>query len=177
MHTMDLDESPADLREEIIAAREKIIFNELSWSADGGYIKKADGTIEVMPVFSDLFPGWDLPGASDLNSADSISLYGIEDLETTRIKNYSIPGYRESVQAPVMTNLLSHSVETFAVVVASLNVKSCNVSIGRGTSVTNWKNGLTTGQEIHIFPVEGQRYNVRVSSHYANAVGSFDIIH
>ncbi|MCI8415310.1 MAG: hypothetical protein HFF00_06765 [Ruminiclostridium sp.] len=106
---MDLEKAPANLKEEIIAAREQIIFNELSWSADGGYIKNADGTIEVMPIFSDLFPGWDLPGASDLNSSESISPYGIEDLETTKIKNYSIPRYRESVQAPVMTNLLSHS--------------------------------------------------------------------
>lgn len=130
-----------------------------------------------MPIFSDLFPGWDLPGASDLNSSESISPYGIEDLETTKIKNYSIPRYRESVQAPVMTNLLSHSVETFAVIIAELNVKSCNISIGRGTSVTNWKNDLSRGQELHIFPVEGQRYNVRVSSHYASATGSFNIIH
>ena len=30
---MDLEKAPANLKEEIIAAREQIIFNELSWSA------------------------------------------------------------------------------------------------------------------------------------------------
>lgn len=42
--------------------REEIIFSK-SWVADGvdAYVTRRDGTIEKIPEFSEVFPGWDIP--------------------------------------------------------------------------------------------------------------------
>lgn len=59
---MDLQEASPALQEEILQAREAIIFSN-SWVVDGynAHVGRADGSIEVLPKFSTLFPGWDVP--------------------------------------------------------------------------------------------------------------------
>lgn len=59
---MDLDAAPAELQETIRKAREVIIYSQ-SWVADGFecYVTSPDGTVETIPVFSELFPDWELP--------------------------------------------------------------------------------------------------------------------
>lgn len=54
---MNLDTASEPMKEKILSARNTIILSE-GWTVDGkGYISHADGTIEVLPKFSDLFPG------------------------------------------------------------------------------------------------------------------------
>lgn len=61
---MDLDQADAEIREQIMIAREKIIYSN-AWVADGvnGYVTDTDGNIiEVIPHFSEIFPAdWDIP--------------------------------------------------------------------------------------------------------------------
>ena len=58
---MDAETASPELREKILDARRKIVYGDQSWSADGsGYIVNADGTITNLPLFSDLFPDWNL---------------------------------------------------------------------------------------------------------------------
>lgn len=61
---LDLDSAPPALREKILAARTAIIFSK-DWVADGYEAYVGDVTtgeiLEVLPTFSSLFPGWELP--------------------------------------------------------------------------------------------------------------------
>ncbi len=63
---MDLDGAPASLRDDILAARAEIVYGGQSWTVDGAVsiVNLEDGTIEALPEFSELFPGWEIP-ASD----------------------------------------------------------------------------------------------------------------
>ena len=60
---LDLDSASEELKEKILEARRIIIFHS-RWVADG-YSGKIEnlitGEAEPLPVFSELFPGWDLP--------------------------------------------------------------------------------------------------------------------
>ncbi len=59
---LDLDAAPTELQETIRKARNVIIYSR-SWVADGFecYVTAPDGTVETIPTFSELFPGWELP--------------------------------------------------------------------------------------------------------------------
>jgi hypothetical protein len=49
------------MQQAILNARHTIIYST-SWTVDGqGEYVRPDGTVEKLPEFSDLFPGWDLP--------------------------------------------------------------------------------------------------------------------
>ncbi|MGG4107688.1 hypothetical protein AAXB25_27745 [Paenibacillus lautus] len=57
----DLDLSPEEWKDEILDARNSIIYST-SWTVDGQVAYELpDGTIEELPEFSDLFPNWDVP--------------------------------------------------------------------------------------------------------------------
>lgn len=61
---LNLDEASPDMQEEILEAREQIIYNT-SWVADGysgAVIDAYTGeVIEELPHFSEVFPNWDMP--------------------------------------------------------------------------------------------------------------------
>lgn len=61
---LDLDSATPSMQEKILEARNTIIFSK-DWVADGYEAYVGDVTtgeiLEVLPTFSSLFPGWDLP--------------------------------------------------------------------------------------------------------------------
>lgn len=59
---MDIEDATPAMREEILKARNEIIFHN-SWVVDGygATYTAPDGTVEELPLFSSLFPGWDVP--------------------------------------------------------------------------------------------------------------------
>lgn len=63
---MSIEEASPELQEQILAARNEIIFNT-SWSADDIeiVIEHTDGTTETVPKFSELFHDWDMPTAKN----------------------------------------------------------------------------------------------------------------
>lgn len=59
---MDLDSAPYALQQDILKARQQIIYGEQPWTVDGAvFIIHGDGTVETLPEFSELYPGWDVP--------------------------------------------------------------------------------------------------------------------
>lgn len=63
---LDFDSASPEMQEKILAARKVIIYSADGWCADDTQmiIIRADGTIEEVPKFSELFPSdWDLPVA------------------------------------------------------------------------------------------------------------------
>lgn len=63
----DLDSAPAELRDVILAARCAIVYApDAAWSIDGtAQVTRADGTVENLPKFSELYPDWDPAELSD----------------------------------------------------------------------------------------------------------------
>lgn len=59
---MSTDTASPQLKEKILAARYEIIHApDARWSVDGNvYVTHADGTTEVLPKFSDVYPDWNL---------------------------------------------------------------------------------------------------------------------
>ena len=73
---MPLDTATPEMKEKILAARNEIIFGQ-SWAADGVelYVERRDGTVEKVPEFSELFPGWEVPvidSSSDVEEGSEI---------------------------------------------------------------------------------------------------------
>ncbi len=76
---MDMDTASTEMKAEILEARE-IIINSQAWVADNYHVKitHKDGSITVVPHFSELFPGWsipkcDMPGTYNVMSTSSRS--------------------------------------------------------------------------------------------------------
>lgn len=59
---MNLDSAPKSLKNEILEAREEIIYGDQAWTVNGAVsIIKRDGSVEEVPEFSDLYPEWEVP--------------------------------------------------------------------------------------------------------------------
>jgi hypothetical protein len=63
----DLSAVPDQWKDDVLSARREIIFS-MDWTVEGQceYIK-ADGTVIVLPEYTELFPDWDIPTVSDFN--------------------------------------------------------------------------------------------------------------
>lgn len=72
---LDLESASEEMKEKILEARNTIIFSQ-GWTTEGvfAYVEHSDGTIEVLPQFSDLFPGWDIP-TEEPRTVEEISEY------------------------------------------------------------------------------------------------------
>ena len=82
---MDLYSAPESLQHDILAARDLIIHSQ-SWTTDpNDYTVYPDGSIEHDPLFSDLFPGWDLPTLEN-------SILETPSVETFAVIVDSLPG-------------------------------------------------------------------------------------
>lgn len=74
---MELEGQPEAVQEKILEARKEIIYQH-SWVADGlsGWVVDGQtGAVkEILPQFSELFPGWEVPQEDAMASAPSIPL-------------------------------------------------------------------------------------------------------
>ena len=63
---MDTFKAEPEMREKILTARCEIVYGGQAWTVDGAaYHIRPDGTKELLPEFSDLFPGWDVTEISE----------------------------------------------------------------------------------------------------------------
>ena len=73
------------------AAREKAIYGSQAWTVNGAAaIQHSDGTVEPVPEFSALYPGWTVP--KQAASVSSTALAEVAD-----IGSHSISGYYRNV--------------------------------------------------------------------------------
>lgn len=107
---MDLYSAPESLQHDILAARDLIIHSQ-SWTTDpNDYTVYPDGSIEHDPLFSDLFPGWDLPTLENsiletpsFSISQPLALTKAIAPSVAKIPNYYIPKYNASRPTPVLT--------------------------------------------------------------------------
>lgn len=87
---MDIDSAPMELQDDILAARAAIIFGDQAWTVDGAVsVFNLDGTVEKLPEFSELFPGWDVP-AADKISVDFMPMVATASIDDTSNQQFKV---------------------------------------------------------------------------------------
>ncbi len=85
----DIEQADEETKKKILAARDEIIFgsNNDGWSETGmGMVYNSfEGTFTLLPRFSDLFPGWDLPIDNTTECADGPS-FVVEEIPEEDLK-------------------------------------------------------------------------------------------
>lgn len=157
---MDIETAPASMRGTILEAREAIIYSE-SWSVDGNsYVTYPDGTIEVLPKFSDLFPDWDVPTADceENNTAEImprvIFWHGQVFLNAPPANTMSTP----FKYVPGTNNYISTKAVSFY-------GGKVNIGYSIGNTDHTWVNGLSVGLPVTIYGKSGTSYGVRASTY------------
>lgn len=137
--SMDVDSAPAEVKDDILAARREIIYSADGWYADnaGIYLVWFDNAKKEwgeLPRFSELFPGWELP---TVDSADIVADEGIEpaaELMTAEsLFNGSVSLKKPSataLTAPFKTWELTNAFYTFEETITALRTStSANLGI------------------------------------------------
>lgn len=182
---MDILTAPKELKELILEARNTIIFSTC-WVADGceAVIYSSSGEVEeIVPQFSDLFPGWDIPvlpltpsisdTVSGLGTASASALSSITDYY------YSIP----LVNPPSSTNTPIFSASYYLpsylkTTVLSLSpMSTCNVgytNMSTGGSLF-WAPDLYPGQYAWFTATASLIIGVRASTYGTSGTGDFSV--
>ena len=158
---MNIETASEAMREKIIADRNEIIYSQ-SWGVEGGYIVRANGTVEEVPAFYDIFPeDWEIPEVSNTATIN------FEDAALpTAVESWNLQVYFNEVPSsgtsPVVGNFY-HDGSYIKVAVSSLT-SSQHVNVG----VTNNSTGRSLGYAEELYP--GDYYycpTVTLSSFYA----------
>ena len=177
---LDLDEAPAEMKDDIIDARNTIIFSE-DWVADGYFaeVYDTDGTlIRSIPQFSELFPNWDIPVAECVKPVPVMKIGDLEssmlnaNSDWTLLGSFSIylkkPGNTNTTSfASLYANPLTigNSLRTY--VTSLTSSETCNIgytNMSTGTSL-GYVNYLSLGQSCTIHGVGGLTVGIRASTH------------
>lgn len=173
---MDLDSAPAAMREDILKARAQIIYGEQPWTVDGAvFIIHGDGTVETLPEFSDLYPGWDVPSCdtikidfmpmgladADIEFGDNVylELYPDSGVNTKDFFSFAGNGRPVGVYA-----------QTWPMVGACYNIGFTNQSIGKDLG---WVPNLSGKAAAAVQAKAGQLYGVRGSVYRQEYVGQY----
>lgn len=124
---MDVNSASAEMQERILEAREVIIESK-SWVAEGwnATITHADGTVEEVPTFAELFPGWDMPvckSADATRSSDVIEL----DSPVSQVVGVKLPKASSTTNAPDAFHVLNIENELDVFVRDLTTSTSCNL--------------------------------------------------
>lgn len=124
---MDVNSASAEMQERILEAREVIIESE-SWVADGWNttITHADGTVEEVPTFSELFPGWDIPVCESANATRSI-LAETYTSPCTRYIAVTLPKASSTTNAPTAFYVTGIENRLEVIVDQLFTSTSCNI--------------------------------------------------
>ena len=184
---MDLETAPAQMQQTILDARDTIIFNQ-SWTVYGGYITHADGKIERVPTFYEIFPeDWDIPTFdvnTDMASDSIISQENASVQSSTEGWLYSNLYFQappSSGNSPAVGNFY-HNGNWVDVEVRSLSSsRNCNVGVtnnSTGASV-GYGNYLVVGDILHCYTSQYLSLNVgiRYSTYSTPGYGSLYVSH
>ncbi len=201
---MDIDKAPDYLQDDILEARNQIIFSQ-GWTADGinGYVCDLETGEKLydLPKFSELFPDWDIPKMKDTISDDLQSRVEMErvtdpsegkllsitprKLDTLIYKNVYLRSPSSSADTSnfaTYKNFLGGGItagpnQLYASETANVGIS--NASTGESLG---YKNYLYPGQGVHVsIPYTYGRFNVglRASTYstpgYADMIGSYDL--
>lgn len=185
---MDLESAPVQMQQTILDARNTIIFSR-SWAVEGGQIIRANGTIERVPTFYEIFPeDWDIPTfdanpnmASDaVISEENASVQS--SVEGWLYSNLYFQAPPSSGNTPAVGNFY-HDGNMVNIEVRSLSSSQhCNVGVtnnSTGASV-GYANYLIVGDTFHCYTVQylslyvGIRYSTYSTPGYGTLYVSHD---
>ena len=142
------------------AAREKVIYGSQAWTVNGAAaIQHSDGTVEQVPEFSALYPGWTVP--KQAASVSSTALAEVAD-----VGSHSISGYYRNVYVKYkpfysfMGN--GETVSAFAVTIPG---SKYNLGIYNETAQQDagWLPNLSKGDRVLLQTANGVYYSIRAS--------------
>lgn len=192
---MDLSQADIEMTNQIIAAREEIIFSH-SWVADGlqGWVLDEDGNvIEEVPQFSDLFPAnWEIPTRNysitqaDLQIADEVTHANDQEMMffyngtltlnppsastiTPAFCSFSTTGWAGYLNYNITHVCTSAICQVSDHAAHTYNVGYTNANTGQSLG---WKTGLNDGESFSVTTPPGIEVAVRASMDTANSTVS-----
>lgn len=157
---LDLDSASPEMQEKILSARKVIIFSADGWCADDTQmiIIRADGTIEEVPKFSELFPSdWDLP-VDDYSQVEVPTVPELIDViddtiellstSTSTYRNVYLQKYVEGTTSTPFA-VFDHNGYSIATKVTQLtSSQTCNIGY------SNYNTGKLLGWKGELYPVD-----------------------
>lgn len=161
---MDVNSASAEMQERILEAREVIIESK-SWVANGwnATITHADGTVEEIPTFAELFPGWDMPVCESENVTRSSNVIAF-DSPVSQVVSVTLPkaSSATNTRAAFAINGIENELEVY---VRELTTStSCNLGFTNtdlGISVAHLVN-MVVGDHLGVEAVPGETANIEV---------------
>lgn len=176
---MSIEDAEPELQEKILAARNAIIFSK-SWSADGVEItiERADGTMETVPKFSELFPGWDYP---NIESNKQDLTHHISPMSVSTVSyRYYLKNPSNITTSPFTA--FYHNGSYVRTTVATLYASEhCNIgytNYGTGESI-GWLSYLYPGDSITLYTLGTKGFNcaVRASTYSSPGYSILTVTH
>lgn len=192
---LDLEDASPKMREEILAAREEIIFST-DWVADGytACVEDLDGNvIRILPTFSEVFPDWDLP-VSDPTWESDVQMDSncpqVMDTPAASSDGWTWEGYyTHYLTAPgnvisepfaevyVDPQRVGHTIRAYAISFSSYRTRNCN--IGFTDSMTGeslaYATRLKVGEACKVTGVRMKFVGIRASTYSTPGQADFQV--
>ena len=169
---MDIVHVPTALKDDILSAREKIIYGNQAWAVDGALsIIRKDGSVEELPEFTDLYPGWEIPEHKPaIVTSDAASYSGRSTIGYTG--NVYLTRASSTVNSKSFCSFTGDGrrVGTYAIMLPGT---SYNLGFYDEDSYRDkgWIPSLSKGEGGKITSQEGVRYSVHASVPSTSAIG------
>ena len=141
------------------AAREKAIYGSQAWTVNGAAaIQHSDGTVEPVPEFSALYPGWTVP--KQAASVSSTALAEVAD-----VGPHSISGYlTQDVKYKPFYSFLGNG-ETVSAFAVTIPGSKYNLGIYNETAQQDagWLPNLSKGDRVLLQTANGVYCSIRAS--------------
>lgn len=146
------------------AAREEVIYGSQAWTVNGAAaIQHSDGTVEKVPEFASLYPGWAVPKQTAAVSSQALN-------EAANVGPHAISGYYRNVYLtrdvkykPFYSFLGNgETVSAFAVTIPG---SKYNLGIYNETAQQDvgWLPNLSKGDRVLLQTTTGAYYSLRAS--------------
>lgn len=146
------------------AAREKAIYGSQAWTVNGAAaIQHSDGTVEPVPEFSALYPGWTVP--KQAASVSSTALAEVADVGSHSISGYYRNVYlTQDVKYKPFYSFLGNG-ETVSVFAVTIPGSKYNLGIYNETAQQDagWLPNLSKGDRVLLQTANGVYCSIRAS--------------
>lgn len=146
------------------AAREKAIYGSQAWTVNGAAaIQHSDGTVEPVPEFSALYPGWTVP--KQAASVSSTALAEVADVGSHSISGYYRNVYlTQDVKYKPFYSFLGNG-ETVSAFAVTIPGSKYNLGIYNETAQQDagWLPNLSKGDRVLLQTANGVYCSIRAS--------------
>ena len=145
-------------------AREKVIYGGQAWTVNGAAaIQHSDGTVEPVPEFSALYPGWTVP--KQAASVSSTALAEVADIGSHSISGYYRNVYlTQDVKYKPFYSFLGNG-ETVSAFAVTIPGSKYNLGIYNETAQQDagWLPNLSKGDRVLLQTANGVYCSIRAS--------------